>query len=115
MFVQHACNSIHRRGSQKAGVHIYFAQYLRDRGIDTLPLAAFRGNRFNIVFYDAAGIYYLHEELTSFLKSYGTANQLLTAVLADLSEPIFKSGCKALGLINTEVCYRATLETDRNQ
>ena len=62
--VRTACNSIHRRGSQKAGVHIYFAQYLRDRGIDTLPLAAFHGNRLNIVFYDAAGIYYLHEELT---------------------------------------------------
>ena len=63
-----------------------------------MPLASFRGKRFNIIFYDAAGIYFLHEKV--FLESYGAKNQLLTAVLADLYEPVFRAGCKALGLIN---------------
>ena len=52
------------------------------------------------MFYDATGIYFLHEKLKVFLESYGAKNQLLTAVLADLYEPVFRAGCKALGLIN---------------
>ena len=98
--IRTACNAVHKHGSQKAGVHIYFAQYLRDEGVNSMPLASFQGNRFNIIFYDAAGIYFLHEKLKVFLESYGAKNQLLTAVLADLYEPVFRAGCKALGLIN---------------
>ena len=98
--IRTACNAIHKHGSQKAGVHIYFTQYLRDEGVNSMPLASFRGNRFNIIFYDAAGIYFLHEKLKVFLESYSAKNQLLTAVLADLHEPVFRAGCKALGLIN---------------
>ena len=57
----------------------------------------FQGNRFNVIFYDAAGIYYLHEKLRVFVESYGTK---IPAVLADLSEPTFKARYKALRLIN---------------
>ena len=58
----------------------------------------FRGNRFNIIFYDAAGIYYLSSLMMDYLKcSHGQLNRLLQAVLSDLSSPKYIAGCKALG------------------
>ena len=98
--VRTVCNAVQKHGSERAGVHVYFAQYLRERGIDSMPLATFRGNRFNIIFHDAAGVYYLREHLAEFFESYGTDNPLLKAVAADLAEPTFIAGCKALGLLN---------------
>ena len=56
--VRTACKSFHARGSQQAGCSTQFRAYLRNKAIDKIPLAAFRGNRFNILFYDAAGIYF---------------------------------------------------------
>ncbi len=98
--IRTVCNAVQKHGSERAGVHIYFAQYLREKGIDSMPLATFRGNRFNIIFHDAAGVYYLQEHLKAFFESYGTDNPLLKAVAADLAEPTFIAGCKALGLLN---------------
>ena len=112
--IRTVCSAVQKHGSQRAGAYLYFAQFLKDRGIESMPLATFRGNRFNIVFYDAAGIYHLYPFLLEFFKSYGTDNPLLKAVLADLNEPIFLAGCKALGLINklvTGPLWR-TLESD---
>ena len=112
--IRTVCNAVQKHGSQRAGAYIYFAQFLKDRGIESMPLATFRGNRFNIVFYDAAGIYHLYSFLLEFFKTYGTDNPLLKAVLADLNEPVLLAGCKALGLINklvTGPLWR-TLESD---
>ena len=66
-----------------------------------IPLAPFLGNRFNIVFYDAAGVYYLREYMLQYLTgSHGSLNRLLQAVLTDLRTPHLLSGCKALGIID---------------
>ena len=48
--VRTACKSFHARGSQQAGCSTQFRAYLRNRGVDKMPLAAFRGNRFNVFF-----------------------------------------------------------------
>jgi len=65
-------------------------------------LAHFVGNRFNVLFYDAAGIYYLRELMVRFIESvHGMqANQLLQSVLRDLKKPNLIAGCRALGLID---------------
>ena len=44
------------------------------------------GNRFNILFYDAAGVYFLNEHMLNYLtRSHGnTLNRLLQLVLNDL-------------------------------
>lgn len=65
-------------------------------------MAHFVGNRFNILFYDAAGVIFLRKHMDDFIESaHGKeANRLLRAVLSDLRNPIYISGCRALGLID---------------
>ena len=72
-----------------------------------MPLAAFQGNRFNILFYDAAGVYFLHEYMLQYLfEIHGTLNRLLQAVLSDLKVPSYIAACKALGVIDKIVTGR---------
>ena len=96
-----ACKAFHHRGSEQAGCSTHFRTYLRQKNIHKVPLAAFRGNRFNIVFYDAAGVFYLKSHMVDYLKySHGQLNRLLQAVLSDLGVPKYIAGCKALGIID---------------
>ena len=99
--IRTACKAFNHRGSEQAGCSAYFRSYLREKGIHKIPLAQFRGNRFNILFYDAAGIFYLKSHMEDYLKFYhGPLNRLLQAVLSDLSVPKYIAGCKALGIID---------------
>ena len=100
--VRTACKAFHHRGSQQCGSYTLFHAYLKGKGIHKIPLAQFVGNRFNILFYDAAGIYYLRDDMIQFIDEiHGTqANRLLQCVKADLKNPSYIVGCRALGLID---------------
>ena len=100
--IRTACKAFHHRGSEQAGCSTHFRTYLRQRGITKIPLASFVGNRFNILFYDAAGVFYLKSHMLEYLTNYhGTSlNRLLQAVLKDLKSPLLIAGCKALGNID---------------
>lgn len=89
--VRTACKAFHHRGSQQCGSSTLFRSYLRKQGIHKIPLAQFVGNRFNILFYDAAGIYYLQSHMIKFIESiHGKqANCLLECVLKTL--PIYQA------------------------
>ena len=65
-------------------------------------MAAFRGNRFNILFYDVAGVYYLKSHMIGYLTSHHSRklNLLLQAVLSHLKSRHYVAGCKALGIID---------------
>jgi len=77
---------------------------LKSNDITKNPLAPFRGNRFNILFYDAGVVFHLASLIEKFLTEvWQTPNKLLKAVLADIKVPEFLAGCKALGLINKVV------------
>lgn len=90
-----------RHGSEKSGVYQQFTTFLKSNDIRKNPLAPFRGNRFNILFYDAGVVYYISSLIKEFLVDvWQTPNNLLRAVLADIKVPEFVAGCKALGLIN---------------
>ena len=103
--VRTACKAFHHRGSQQCGSSTLFRTYLRKEGIHKIPLAQFVGNRFNILFYDAAGVYYLQSHMVKFIESAhgGQENRLLQAVLADLRDPVCIADCRALGLIDKVV------------
>ena len=103
--VRTACKALHHRGSQQCGSSTLFRTYLRKEGIHKIPLAHFVGNRFNILFYDAAGVYYLRVLIMKFIETVhgGNANRLLKCVLADLCNPMYIAGCRALGLIDKMV------------
>ena len=100
--VRTACKSFHHRGCQKSGTSLLFRTYLKKQGLVTMPLAQFVGNRFNILFYDSAGVFYLRTHMEKFIESaHGSnANLLLKSVLRDLKNPLFISGCRALGLVD---------------
>ena len=100
--VRTACKAFHHRGSQKAGSSVLFQSFLRKHNINKIPLAHFVGNRFNVLFYDAAGVYYLQHLMVRFIESiHGVkANQLLQSVLRDLKTPNLIAGCRALGLVD---------------
>ena len=100
--IRTACKAAAQGGDKKSGCHGTFLEYmrpkLRDDGFHSLPLEPFRGNRFNILFQNAASVFFLHDDLTIFLKANAT-NRLLKAVLFDMEVPEYVAGCKAYGLI----------------
>ena len=100
--IRTACKALHHHGSQQCGSSSLFRSYLKQEGIFKIPLAQFVGNCFNILFYDAAGVYYLKDHIIQFIESiHGTqANRLLQSVLKDIKNTAFISGCRALGLID---------------
>ena len=112
-----ACKAFHHRGSQQCGSSTLFRTYLRKQGIHKIPLAQFVVNHFNVQFYDAAVVYYLRSHMVNFIETVhgGQANHLLQSVLADLKEPTYLSGCRALGLIDKLVSgplWRKLQESD---
>lgn len=95
------CKAFQRRADEKSGYPIQFGTYLQRHGIESVPLAQFRGNRFNIIFLDGARVYYLHKHIIDFLTNcLGPRNKLLKAILEDASNDLYVAGCKALGLID---------------
>ena len=102
--IRTACKAFEQRGDEKSGCPLQFTSFLRSRGIQTVPLAHFRGNRFNIIYHNGGGIYYLHRYIQEFLEStWGVPNNLLKAVLVDVKKTMYIAGCKALGLIDYHI------------
>ena len=90
-----------KHGSEQSGVYQPFTNYLRSTGVLKNPLATFRGNRFNILFYDAGVVYYLSPLIKSFFTQvWQTPNQLLKAIMTDIEVSEYLAGCRALGLVN---------------
>ena len=99
--VRTTCKALSKHGSEQSGVYQSFTAYLRSNHIQKNPLASFRGNRFNILFYDAGAVYYISTLIKKFFTEvWQTPNQLLRAVLADVQVLEYVAGCKALGLVN---------------
>ena len=99
--VRTVCKAVEKHGSEKAGCHGSFRDYLKTQGIEAVPLARFKGNRFNIVFKDGGGVYFLRNHLIKFFgEVHGATNRLLQAVQKDIVNPVYQAGCKALGIIS---------------
>ena len=95
------CKAMGRHESEQSGVYQPFTTFLKANNISRNPLAPFRGNRFNILLYDAGVIYLLSSLIKKFLiEVWQTPNKLLRTVLVDVQVPEFIAGCKALGLVN---------------
>ena len=95
--VRTACKALQKHGSEQSGRPEDFAAFCASKNIE-IPLATFRGNRFNILFINSAGVYFLSSTMKEFLSFHAT-NRLLQAVAADLKVDAYLVGCRALGLI----------------
>ena len=52
-----------------AGDPLYVPTYSKDKGINTIPVISFRGNRFNTLFHNAPGTYYLRDILIQYFTA----------------------------------------------
>ena len=99
-FVRTATKAFQKHGDEQAGCIGDFHAFLAEQNIPC-PLANFKGNRYYVLFFNGAGIYFLHECMSHFLQNvHGTTNRLLKAVKADLDVPEFVAGARALGLLS---------------
>ena len=110
--IRSAYKAIQKQYSQNAGCHIMFKAYLETQGVKIFPISKFVGNRFNIVFYNAGGLYFLQNHFIRYLQEiHHTKNKLLQSVLNDLNSTVYQQGCRALGIVNKCVTgpFRRTL------
>ncbi|XP_053403190.1 uncharacterized protein LOC123534936 [Mercenaria mercenaria] len=92
--------------------------YLKSKGIKTLPLINFRGNRFNTSFYNSAGVYYIKDLLLDYLRdSKSSLNYIQTTIVKCLNNKCFLSILRAMGILDkivTEPYFSFTTNTDNN-
>ena len=97
--VRTAAKAVHPHGSDEAGIASEFISFLKGRGRD-LKIVTYRGNRFNILFYDAGALYYHWDDLLELLNDWPNPNRLLLAVKEDMTNDVQKAGARALGIID---------------
>ena len=79
--IRTVCKSVQERGCEKSGKIVCFATYLKDEfGITSIPVFPFLCNRFNILFVNAARVYFLYDQLIDFSQRIERNNKLLDAV-----------------------------------
>ena len=72
--IRTACKAFSKHGCEQSGVYQSFTTYLLSNNITKNPLLSFRGNRFNILFYDAGALYYISPFIEKFFTEVYTAN-----------------------------------------
>lgn len=61
-----------------------------------LLLTPFKRNRFNILFESSAAVFFLHNQITTYLQD----NQIIKSVLHDIIKEEHLAGVKAFGLVS---------------
>ena len=85
--VRTLCKAVQERGCEKSGRMVQFKSFLEnEKNITAVPLAPFKGNRFNILFLNGAGTFFLHKHCQEFFDGCKDENLLLKAVYHDLSK-----------------------------
>ncbi|XP_065669266.1 uncharacterized protein LOC136088717 [Hydra vulgaris] len=97
--VRTTCKAFHSRGSEEAGVASWFNSFLSSRN-DKSYFVPFIGNRFNILYYNAAALYYHKDAITEFLNAWPNPNNLLKAIKEDITNLVFIVEVRALGIID---------------
>ena len=65
--IRTVCKSFQEGGCEKSGKIVCFDTYLKDEfGVTSLPQLPYLGNGFNILFANAAGVYFLYGQLIDF-------------------------------------------------
>ena len=65
--IRTVCKYVQYRGCEKSGRMVTFEIFMEERNITRLPIYQFLGNRFNILFLNGAGVYFLFDHLINFL------------------------------------------------
>ncbi|VDI44798.1 E1A/CREB-binding protein [Mytilus galloprovincialis] len=100
--IRSCCNLLQIHGCETAGRPQQFNAYLFENGLKNY-LVPFRGNRFNILFQNARAVYGHLTHIQDFIEMYGTGNNLLLSVNADIESKIALAGVRALGLVDVHI------------
>lgn len=101
--IQAVCKIFYKYG---VGCPAEIYAFLHDKG-QRLPVYPFLGNRFNILFVNAAGVFYTADLLLFFLERvWGTPNDLFRSVLNDLKQKGYITCCR-------EICHGAMATSGR--
>ena len=65
--IRTVCKYVQYRGCEKSGRMVTFEIFMEELNITRLPIYQFLGNRFNILFLNGAGVYFLFDHLINFL------------------------------------------------
>ena len=66
--IQTVCKALSKHGCEQSGVYLPFTTFLKSNGVSRNPLASFRGNMFNIIFYDAGALFNIDPLVQKFSK-----------------------------------------------
>ena len=82
------------------GDPLYASSYILSQGIQKIPIMNYRGPRFNVLFYNAAGTFCWAKHLIDYIQnSKSTMNFTVTYILKALMNNIILALCRALGII----------------
>lgn len=109
--VRTTCKCLARGGDEKSGCYSEFKTFMAEKDEEensklkrSSLLVPFRGNRFNILFYNSEVVFYLSDEIKEFFKEVSIpSNRLQKAVNFDISENFHLAVLKALGLCSKVV------------
>ena len=91
------CKAFQKHGSEQTGAMAPFAIYLRN---SLVKPTGFRGNRFDVLFWNTACVIFHQQHFNSFFEAYGTPNNLLRAVQENLNYIENIASCRALCIID---------------
>ena len=94
-----ACKAFHPRGSDECGVASPFTSALSEIN-ETNHFASFIGNRFNILYHNAAALYFHKEHIDTFLKNWPNPNRLLKSVNELIQNPFNLACVRALAIVD---------------
>ena len=99
--IKTTCKAVQTHGCEKSGSISDFYTFLCE-GVrfSNVPFIPYKGNRFNVLFYNGGILYFLYNHLKHFFGTVKGENKLLKAVHSDLQIKSYLCGCRALGLIN---------------
>uniref|UniRef100_A0A7M5WY35 Uncharacterized protein n=1 Tax=Clytia hemisphaerica TaxID=252671 RepID=A0A7M5WY35_9CNID len=116
--IRTVCKAVSDRGCEKGGRMVIFATFLEgNHELANKHIFPFLGNRFNILFLNAAGVFFLYPHLLEFFGNLDDFNRLLNAVNDDLNVLAYRVSCKALGLIykkETGPLWRKMVQVESN-
>jgi hypothetical protein len=79
--VRKVSKAVQDSGCERSGKAVELSEFLHAQGqVNDVPLASFKGNRFNILFHNSAGVYYLLHDLLSFAEEHKTDNKIISSL-----------------------------------
>ena len=97
--VRTACKVFQLRGRDEAVVASYFNSYLAGQS-EKCHFTPFIGNRFNILFYNAAALYNHVNSIKDFIKKFPNPKNLVKVVQEDITHDVVLAKPRALGIID---------------